>query len=68
MGTHMLIRTHPGRSGGLGKPAHFVWDEVVVLFWSTEWISALGGSYGVSEERNLTHALVLLKNRTQKET
>jgi hypothetical protein len=42
--------------------------RVAVLFWGTEWISALGGSYGVSEERNPTHALVLLKNRTEKET
>lgn len=55
MGTHMLIRANPSRSGGLDKPAHLV--------WGTEWISALGGSYDVLEGRNPTHALVLLKKQ-----
>lgn len=66
MGTHMLIRAHPSRLGGLGKPAHFVWSEVMVLFLGTERISASGSSYGVLEGRNPSHALVLLKNRTRK--
>lgn len=60
MGTHMLTQADPSRPGGLDKLAHFV--------WGTEWISALGGSYDVLEGRNPTHALVLLKKRTQKET